>query len=499
MNKELFISTRGKTHVVALTVNSKLVEFNRENEDDFSIVGNIYKGKITQVLKGMQAAFVNIGRKKNGYLYVGESALVDDGENVPEIKPFSLSVKEGDVVMVQVGKAELGTKGARLTANVSIPGRYLVYMPYVDYVGISRKIVDESRRTELVNLMDSMEDKEGGYIVRTACLDAEDWEILEDAKRLKMRWKKVQNDYQNAREGELVFKDGGLLYRVIRDVVDGDVSKITVDDKDTFSTIKQYLEELGVESAKLCMFEEKEKDLFNYYGLIEPALKVLDSKVELENGGYLVIEETEALTVIDVNTGRFVGEESLEETVFNTNLEAAKAVASQLRLRDLGGIIVVDFIDMQDEKHNEILLEKLREYVARDRVRTSVVDMTALGLVEITRKKSRRAVASKMRKPCPVCKGRGFVMTNETLFDLVKAKLFDIFSNESINSCLITLSRNNAREFVDQRALSFEISVFWQDKRIYVCPSDKFTEDNVDIKSFEEDVLSLPDEAVLLY
>ena len=310
MNKELFISTRGKTHVVALTVNSKLVEFNRENEDDFSIVGNIYKGKITQVLKGMQAAFVNIGRKKNGYLYVGESALVDDGENVPEIKPFSLSVKEGDVVMVQVGKAELGTKGARLTANVSIPGRYLVYMPYVDYVGISRKIVDESRRTELVNLMDSMEDKEGGYIVRTACLDAEDWEILEDAKRLKMRWKKVQNDYQNAREGELVFKDGGLLYRVIRDVVDGDVSKITVDDKDTFSTIKQYLEELGVESAKLCMFEEKEKDLFNYYGLIEPALKVLDSKVELENGGYLVIEETEALTVIDVNTGRFVGEES---------------------------------------------------------------------------------------------------------------------------------------------------------------------------------------------
>lgn len=499
MNKELFISTRGKTHVVALTVNSKLVEFNRENEDDFSIVGNIYKGKITQVLKGMQAAFVNIGRKKNGYLYVGESALVDDGENVPEIKPFSLSVKEGDVVMVQVGKAELGTKGARLTANVSIPGRYLVYMPYVDYVGISRKIVDETRRAELVNLIENMEGKEGGYIVRTACLDAEDEEIIKDAKRLKMRWKKVQEDYQNAREGELVFKDGGLLYRVIRDVVDGDVSKITVDDKGTFGTIKQYLEELGVESAKLCMFEEKGKDLFNYYGLIEPALKVLDSKVELENGGYLVIEETEALTVIDVNTGRFVGEESLEETVFNTNLEAAKAVASQLRLRNLGGIIIVDFIDMQDEKHNEILLETLREYVARDRVRTSVVDMTALGLVEITRKKSRRAAASKMRKPCPVCGGRGFVMTNETLFDLVKAKLFDIFSNESITSCLITLSRENAREFVDQRALAFEISVFWQDKRIYVCPSDKFTEDNVDIKSFEEDVLSLPDEAVLLY
>lgn len=498
MEKELFVSTRGKTHAVALTENGKVIEFTSESEDDASIVGNIYKGKVEQVLKGMQAAFVNIGREKNAYMSVGEQTVSIDAAD----KLFENAVidkKRGDSIMVQVTKTEIGTKGARISPNVSIAGRYLVYMPTVDYIGISRKITDEEKKTELISLLENLEGRKGGYIIRTASAKASKEDILRDAEKLRARFEKILEEYEKTPVGECCYKEGGVIFRMVRDVVSSDVKRIVVDDRNTYDLIKNYLSELGLCDNVLTLFSETNMDLFNSFGLSAQILRLLDSKVELENGGYLVIEETEALTVIDVNTGRFTGSENLEETVFETNLEAAQAVAAQLRLRNIGGIIIVDFIDMTSEDHKNAVMNVLSECVQRDRVRTNVIDMTSLGLVEITRKKTNKEIVKRLSKPCPVCGGKGYIMTNETLHSYVRAKLFDTFSDESVTSVLIMLSRENAEEFFEGRAFTFEISVFWQNKRIYVCPDDTLGQDSVEIKCFKEDVISLPDEAKMLY
>lgn len=499
MEKELFVSTRGKTHAVALTENGKVIEFISENEDDASIVGNIYKGKVEQVLKGMQAAFVNIGREKNAYMSVGEQTVSLDSSGMKLFENAVIDAKRGDSIMVQVTKTEIGTKGARLSPNVSIAGRYLVYMPTVDYIGISRKITDENKKNELVSLLEGIEGRKGGYIIRTACEKAGKEEILKDAVTLRKRFEKILQEYDNTPIGECCHKEGSVIFRMVRDVMSSDIRRIIVDDKNTYNVISNYLSELGINDGNLELFEEKDVDLFNSFGLSPQILKLLDSKVELENGGYLVIEETEALTVIDVNTGRFIGSENLEETVFETNLEAAQAVAAQLRLRNIGGIIIVDFIDMTSDEHKQAVMNVLTECVQRDRVRTNVVDMTSLGLVEITRKKTNKEVVKRLSRPCPICNGKGYVMTNETLHSLVRARLFETFADKDITSVLIMLSKENAEEFYDTRAFTFEISVFWQNKRIYVCPNESFGQNDVEISVFKSDVISLPDEAKLLF
>lgn len=499
MEKELFVSTRGKTHAVALTENGKVIEFTSENEDDASIVGNIYKGKVEQVLKGMQAAFINIGREKNAYMSVGEQTVSLDSTGSKLFENAVIDAKRGDSVMVQVTKTEIGTKGARLSPNVSIAGRYLVYMPTVEYIGISRKITDEDKKSELIALLEGLEGRKGGYIIRTACASADKEDILNDAIKLRNRFEKILGEYEKTPVGECCYREGSVIFRMVRDVMSSDVRRIVVDDKNTYEVISNYLSELGISDGNLELFDDKNVDLFNTFGLSPQILRLLDSKVELENGGYLVIEETEALTVIDVNTGRFTGSENLEETVFETNLEAAQAVAAQLRLRNIGGIIIVDFIDMTSEEHKKAVMNVLTECVERDRVRTNVVDMTTLGLVEITRKKTNKEVVKRLSRPCPVCGGKGYVMTNETLHSLVRARLFETFADEDVTSVLITLSRENATEFYETRAFTFEISVFWQNKRIYVCPSDELGQDSVEINCFRSDVISLPDEARLLF
>lgn len=499
MKKELFVSSRGNTHAVALTEGGVLAEFNSESDDDASIVGNIYKGKIEQIVKGMQAAFVNIGRNKNAYLFYGDAGIAEQEIAVDLFDKKEMTDKVGDEIMVQVTKTEIGTKGARLTTNVSIAGRFLVYMPTVSYVGISRKIIDEKTREELIKTVEEIGKNHGGFIIRTAAGSATKEEIEKDAERLFYRWDKVLKSYDETPPTNVCYKEGGILYRAIRDLIGSEIERVTVDNVDTQKKICEYMKELGLDENKVSLFHKKDVDLFNYYGLTAGILRVLDSKVELENGAYLVIENTEALTVIDVNTGKYVGNDNLEDTVFETNMLAAKAVAAQIRLRNIGGIIVVDFIDMASEEHNAKLLESLAEYVKKDRVRTTVVEMTKLGLVEITRKKSRTEVKQKLSKPCKVCGGKGYVMTNETLASLVKERLFDIFSDENATSALVILNTENANEFFSNRALTFEISVFWQQKRIYVSSNDNFGMDKYEIKAFYSDVIDIPENAKLLY
>lgn len=498
MSKELFISTRGSTHAVALTEYGILAEFNSESDEDSSIVGNIYKGKIEQVVKGMQACFINIGREKNAYLFYGSS--IEDQEYAYNVEPKAKFFgKVGDEIMVQVTKTEIGTKGARLTTNISIAGRFLVYMPTVDYIGISRKIESESERERLISIAEQLGSGKGGFIIRTAADGQPKEELEKDANSLFSRWEKVLENYEKTPVEKACFNEGSILYRAVRDLTGSELDRVVVDNSETLTKVKGYMAELGLDENKASLFTEKEVDLFNYYGLTAGVLRVLDSRVELENGAYLIIENTEALTVIDVNTGKYIGHNNLEETVFETNMLAAKAVAAQIRLRNIGGIIIVDFIDMSNPEHNKVLLEALTEYVKKDRVRTAVIEMTKLGLVEITRKKSRTEVKKKLLKPCTVCGGKGYVMTNETLVSMIRTKLFEIFSDNNVSSVLISLGKENATDIITNRAFSFEISVFWQQKRIYVASDDSFGLDGFDIKSFTEDVIDIPEKAKLLY
>ena len=500
MNKEVYISTRGTTHAVALIQDGKLIEFNSENEKEGSIVGNIYKGRVEQVLKGMQAAFVNIGRKKNGYLYLADTYI--DGQNLSDSEEIftkkSVDYEIGDEVLVQIAKTEIGFKGARLTPNLSLAGRYVVYMPYINYVGISRKIVEEVERARLLELVEGLDNKNGGYIIRTACQSASKDEIVCEIERLQRRFQRILNYSETAKSKEIVWSDGLILERVVRDLVGKSVCKIVVDDKTTYSKMVDLLEDYGFSSDIVQLNEMKNIDLFNYYGVTGQVLRILDSRVDLENGAYLIIEKTEAMTVIDVNTGSYVGDSSLEETVFETNCLAAVAIATQLRLRNIGGIIIVDFIDMVDEAHKEKLMEVMTEAVKKDRVRTAVISMTPLGLVEITRKKSRNEVKQTFSQSCKACGGRGYIMTNETLATVIRKELFDAFAKSEPTAVLITVNERNMSDFVTNNAFTFEISVFWQGKRIYVSSDDKFNTDEYKIKCFDTEVVELPTNARIL-
>lgn len=501
MLKEVFVSTRGKKHAVAIVEGGKLVEFNSENEDEISIVGSIYKGRVEQVLKGMQAAFVNIGRAKNAYLYMSDTLV--DGQDLTEareeFKVKTLEAKIGDEIMVQVSKTEIGLKGARLTPNISLAGKFLVYMPTVSYIGVSRKIENDAERARLTSILENFSERKGGFIIRTACENACEEELIKDAKNLQNRWQTVLQEYEKADVTQMVYNDGCILLRLVRDVVSKGVNKITVDDVKTFERIRKYIVSFGLDEKILCLYDEKNSDMFNRYGLTAQILRVLDSKVELDNGAYLVIENTEALTVIDVNTGKYVGSTNLEETVFETNVLAAKAIAAQLRLRNIGGIIIVDFIDMQNEEHKAIVLSTLDEAVKKDRTRTAVVDMTALGLVEITRKKSRNEVKQNFSTVCKACGGKGYVMTNEALTTMIKSKLFEIFSCDKVTACQITVNSDNATEFFQNRAFTFEITVFWSDKRIYVIKDDNMSINDYEIKAFDTEVIDVPTNATMLY
>ena len=500
MVKEVYISTRGGTHAVALLKDGKLIEFNSESEKDGSIIGNICKGRVEQVLVGMQAAFVNIGRRKNGYLYLTDTYI--DGQDLSESQEIfmnkALDAKIGDEILVQIAKTEIGLKGARLTPNLSLAGRFVVYMPYVNYIGVSRKITEESERLRLTNFIENLEEKNGGYIIRTACQQASESDILAETRRLQRRFQRILAYSETVPAKSVIWSEGLILERVVRDLVGKFVEKIIVDDVETYKKMQDLMHDYGFSSDILEMYKKDNVDLFNFYGVTGQALRILDSRVDLDNGAYLIIEHTEALTVIDVNTGSYVGETSLEETVFKTNCIAAKAIASQLRLRNIGGIIIVDFIDMIQDEHKAKLMELLSEEVKRDRVRTTVVSMTSLGLVEITRKKYRNEMKQTLSKPCKACGGKGYIMTNEILATVIRKQIFDIFATNSTTSVLIYVNNQNMIDFVENNAFTFEISVFWQGKRIYVASDNSFANDQYHIKYFNTEVVELPTDAQIL-
>jgi len=405
--KQLFIHYSHNVTQSALLENGILTEFGVERTEGASLIGNLYKGRVVNVLPGMQAAFVDIGLQKNAFLYV-DDVLHPHLDKQPKEKPaINDLLKPGDELLVQIMKEPLGGKGARVTTHFSIPGRWLVYMPNADYIGISKKIEHESERGRLKNLAESVRTEGEGIILRTNA-EGESREALEeDLNHLRRVWRSILERSDQAAAPFELHRDTGLVGRLVRDVITPDTEQLIVDDQAGLLEAKAYLRQVAPALEGKVQLYLEETPLFEKFGIKEQLDKAFQSRIWLPSGGYLVWEQTEALTVIDVNTGKYTGSVDLEETVFQTNKEAADEVARLLRLRDVGGIIIIDFIDMETEDHRHQIELQLETRIKRDRTKCQVVGWTRLGLMEITRKKARENAMNFFYETCASCKGRG--------------------------------------------------------------------------------------------
>jgi ribonuclease E len=388
-----------------------LVEHYVASTDRKSLVGNVYVGKVRNVLPGMEAAFIDFGEGKNGVVYQGDINYADFNLN-GKPRRIENALKPGDPVLVQVVKDAMGHKGARLTNQISLAGRYLVLAPNEDVRGISRRLPDDERR-RLREIVGELRPKGTGVIVRTAAEGATEEDIKGDIDRLKEIWDGIARDRKTANAPELIYQEPPLVIRVIREHFTRDFKRLLVDDTETHNQVLEYLEGTEADLVEKVNLYTDELALFERYHVEDQLRKALDRRVWLPSGGHLVIDRTEALTVVDVNTGRFVGSTNLEETVVQNNLESAEEIARQLRLRDIGGIIVIDFIDMEDIKSQEAVLRRLREHLAKDKTRTQVFEVSHLGLVEMTRKNVSAGLLESFSETCPTCSGRGVLLHEE--------------------------------------------------------------------------------------
>lgn len=408
--KEIVLQGQGQTMRAAVLEERELVEIYEEEGLVSRLVGNIYRGRVENVLPGMQAAFVDIGLDRNAFLYVGDAVppRYDEDEKLPEPAETRVEqvLKSRQELLIQVIKEPVGAKGARITTNLTIPGRYAVLMPKTDYIGVSRKITDEGERSRLRELARKACPLGMGMIVRTLAAKIDGKELEEDLNQLVELWSRLEKKIPKTSVPGLVHQDVDLVSRAIRDWVDEEVEVITVNQPEVAEGMRNSLRILGHPAANHVRLAYKE-DIFSDYGIDDGIRKALRPKVWLKSGGYLVIQETEALIVIDVNTGKYVGQRSLQDTVLHTNREAAVEIAHQLRLRNLGGIIIIDFIDMISEEDRKQLLSVLESACSRDKTKCQVMGLTQLGLVEMTRKKVGQTLAVRYSKLCPTCEGQG--------------------------------------------------------------------------------------------
>jgi len=424
VSEEVLINVTPQETRVAAIENGVLQEVHIERTQSRGIVGNIYKGKVVRVLPGMQAAFVDIGMERTAFLHAADIGnRQDEGHNgnvgpdgtQPLINELLIN---GEELVVQVLKDPLGSKGARLTMQTSIPARYLVYLPAGAHIGVSQKIAqadDRERLRQMVSELAKNEGVEGGFIIRTAADLSTEEEMRLDVRFLNKVWQKVREKAKPTPAPALIHEDIPLAMRTMRDLVSENVEKVRIDSRETFEKAVSFAKELIPEVVERIEYYPGERPIFDLYSVEDEIQRALSNKVPLKSGGYLVIEQTEAMTTVDVNTGGFIGRKTLEETLFKTNLEAAQAIARQLRLRNIGGIIIVDFIDMLDPEHRRQVMRALDKALARDRIKTFVTEMSTLGLVEITRKRTRESLERVLCEPCPVCNGRGVQKTPLTV------------------------------------------------------------------------------------
>lgn len=419
MAKEILVNVSPRETRAAIVENGVVQEVYIERASHRGLIGNIYKGRVARVLPGMQAAFIDLGLKRTGFLHVSDMAggRQDNGNGETPAEDIRRLVSEGQELLVQVLKDPLGSKGARLTTFVTFPSRYLVYLPRGNAIGISSRIEDEEEKLRLKGLLETMMDgqPDGGFIVRTAAEGADFDALRADMMYLLRLWDVVEKNYARGAAGEIVHADLDLPLRILRDLLGDDMERIRVDSADSLVEMQEFATTFIPELASRIEAYPDERPIFDLYGIEDEIERALGRTVQLKSGGYLVIDQTEAMTTIDVNTGGYVGHRNLEETIFRTNLEATVAIARQLRLRNLGGIIILDFIDMEEPGHRSQVLQALEKALAGDHARNNISTISELGLVEMTRKRIRESLEHVLCYACPSCDGRGFLKTPETI------------------------------------------------------------------------------------
>ena len=444
----------------AIIEDGKVVEILVEREEEGRINGSIYKGKVANVLPGMESAFVNIGLEKNGFLYVNdlrefEEKYLDGILN--SSRPIEDILNVGDDVVVQILNEPRGTKGARVTTHFTIPGKYLVLMPNNDHIAISKKIRDEEERERLENIFKEIKPENMGVIIRTAAFGKSEFHFEREIEYLVKKWEDIEKKIKGAKIGEVLYKDNGIITTVLRDIFSNDIDELIVDNEEVYWEVIDYINAFSEKTlkTKIKLYRDgKEKDIFDLYGINEEIDKALNEVVWLECGGYLVIQKTEALISIDVNTGKNTGSLNLEETVVNTNIEAAKEIPRQLRLRNFGGIIIIDFIDMRVEEDKIKVLEALEKHLQRDRIKNNIVHFTDLGLVEMTRKRAGKPLAYYLQEVCPHCNGSGKIKSQDALIHELRKEIKMCSEDKDISTIKVKLSKTLIESF---KEIYFEI------------------------------------------
>lgn len=433
MQQDILINWSPQETRVAVVEHGSLQELQVERTLERGLVGNVYLGKVARVLPGMQSAFIDIGLDKAAFLHVADlmssinsrhadtDAVSAGGGTVAAALPIEKQLFEGQAVMVQVLKDPIGTKGARLTAQVSIAGRLLVFLPQDNHIGVSQKIPARQREDLRQRLQLLSGESGGGFILRTNAEDATDVELSEDIVYLRKTWARIKDASVSVKPASVLHQDLNLLQRVLRDVAGEQTLTIRIDSREQFEKLKVFAAEFMPATAQKLQLYGGERPIFDLFNIDEDIARALGRRVDLKSGGYLIIDQTEALTTVDVNTGGFVGARNFDETIFKTNLEASQAIARQLRLRNLGGIVIVDFIDMLKENHRDAVLTEFQKQLARDRIKTTVNGFSALGLLEMTRKRTRESLAHQLCEPCAACMGKGVVKTARSVtYDILR-------------------------------------------------------------------------------
>lgn len=454
MATEIICSTTGRETRVALVENGRVAELHIDRGDERGYVGNVYLGRVVRVLPGMQASFVDIGLDRAAFLYVGDITTdvlnVSDDADPPEPAqnggrgnhpPIQDLLKEGQHILVQVAKDPIGTKGARLTTHIALPGRYLVYMPTVEHVGISRRIDKEKERRRLRDFVDRHRPKGAGFIVRTVCAGQPTDILTADMNYLLKTWERIGSLCKEAKAPARVHTESGLVLRSVRDLFDESVSRMVIDDKVVFDQVRDFMSDFMPTLKDRVHYYRGAEPVFDTYGVEVDLARSLGRKVWLKSGGYLVIDQTEALMAIDVNTGKFVGSSSLEDTTLQINLESVDEVVHQLRLRNMGGIIIIDLIDMERESNRDKVFKALDEALRKDRARTNVLRISDLGLVEMTRKRVQEGLDRYLHEECPTCNGRGYVRSGPTVcFDILREVRREAGRSGSVGTIFINTS-----------------------------------------------------------
>ena len=445
MQKKIIINCDNKQTRVAVLEDNKLVEIYLERPVYQRVVGNIYKGVVANVLPGMQAAFVEIGLERNAFLYVDDAQLnneeTDKGKGKKTIEQL---LRPGEEIMVQVIKEPFGSKGARLTRQIALPGRHLVLMPWADYTGVSRRIEDAAERERLRQLASQLRPEDMGLIVRTVAEGEDASAFQQDLTFLLSLWERTQKRYLQKSAPALIYQDLDLIYRILRDLFTDQIDQLLIDTRYEYEKILETLDVIGPQLRERVQLYQGEAPIFDVYGIEAEIEKALSRTVWLSCGGYLVFDHTEALTVIDVNTGKYIGKTNLADTVLKTNLQAAEEIVRQIRLRDIGGIIIIDFIDMDREEDSQQVLALLSEKIKQDRTKSHVVGMTGLGLVEMTRKKARQGLDAVLQQSCPYCSGRGKVLAADVISARTERQLRSFLAGLDAEAILVELHQSVA-------------------------------------------------------